>query len=142
MSNINKKKRFNQRMSFKDFLSNLPEVARPAEKLGFKTKLKWTGIILVSFFVLATVPLYGLSVNALKQFEFLAVILGTDFGSLISLGIGPIVMASIILQLLVGAKLLDIDLKTTDGKKYFQGLQKLVAVFFSIFEAVVNQKVF
>jgi len=125
-------------MAFKDFLSNLPEVSKPAEKkLPFNTKLKWTLIVLAAFFILASVPLYGLTVNALQQFEFLAIILGTDFGSVISLGIGPIVMASIILQLLVGAKLLDIDLKTVDGKKYFQGLQKLVAVFFCIFEAVV-----
>jgi preprotein translocase subunit SecY len=124
-------------MAFRDFLSNLPEVAKPSEKQGFKTKLKWTLIILIAFFILASIPLYGLTVNALKQFEFLAVILGTDFGSIISLGIGPIVMASIILQLLVGSKMLDIDLKTTEGKKYFQGLQKLVAVFFCVFEAIV-----
>jgi len=125
-------------MSFQDFLSNLPEVSKPIEKkLGFNIKLKWTLITLAGFFVLASIPLYGLTVNALQQFEFLAIILGTDFGSVISLGIGPIVMASIILQLLVGAKLLDIDLKTSDGKKYFQGLQKLIAIFFCIFEAVV-----
>lgn len=124
-------------MSFRDFLSNLPEVAKPAEKPGFKTKLKWTLIILIAYFILATIPLFGATAGALQQFEFLAIILGTDFGSLISLGIGPIVMASIILQLLVGSKLLDIDLKQPEGKKYFQGLQKLVAVFFCVFEAVV-----
>ena len=38
--------------------------------------------------------------DALERFKYLAIILGTDFGSIISLGIGPIVMASIILQLL------------------------------------------
>jgi preprotein translocase subunit SecY len=124
-------------MAFSDFLSNLPEVVKPEGKLDFKTKLKWTLIILVSYFILASVTLYGATQGALEQFEFLAIILGTDFGSLISLGIGPIVMASIILQLLVGAGLLQLDLKTVEGKKYFQGLQKLVAVFFCIFEAVV-----
>ena len=89
-------------MNLQSILKNLPEVEKPVEKkLSFGVKAKWTIIILAAFFVLANIPLYGLSNNALERFDNLAVILGTDFGSIISLGIGPIVMASIILQLLV-----------------------------------------
>ena len=125
-------------MALKDLLHNLPEVKGPEEKkLSFNVKLKWTLIILVSFFVLSNIPLAGLAGDALSRFEYLAILLGTNFGSIISLGIGPIVMASIILQLLAGAQILNIDTKTTEGKKYFQGLQKLLAFAFVIFEAVV-----
>ena len=82
-------------------LKNLPEVSHPTQKkLSFKEKLKWTGIILVLFFILGLVPLFGLGQNALQRFELLSVILGASFGSIISLGIGPIVTASIVLQLL------------------------------------------
>ena len=85
-------------MDFRKIFSYIPEVSKPEEKkLGFNTKLKWTLIVLVLFFVLANIPLFGLSNNALDRFEYLAIILGTDFGSIISLGVGPIVMASIIL---------------------------------------------
>ena len=94
-------------------------------------------IVLIGFFVLANISLFGLASNALERFEYLAIIMGTDFGSIISLGIGPIVMASIILQLLVGSKILDIDVKSEEGKKFFQGLQKLLVFFFIIFEAMV-----
>ena len=125
-------------MAFKDILHNLPEVQPPTEKkLSFNVKLKWTLIILGSFFVLANIPLYGLANNAMARFEYLAIILGTDFGSIISLGIGPIVMASIIFQLLVGSKILDIDTTSEEGKKFFGGLQKLMVFFFIIFEAMV-----
>ncbi|MDP1695932.1 MAG: preprotein translocase subunit SecY [archaeon] len=125
-------------MDLRGLFYNLPEVKKPSEKkLSFNVKLKWTLIILVAFFVLANIPLYGLSKNSLDRFEYLAVILGTDFGSIISLGIGPIVMSSIILQLLAGAGILAIDTKTPEGKKYFQGLQKLGVFFFIIFEALV-----
>ncbi len=125
-------------MQFKDILQYLPEVRGPVEKrLAFNTKLKWTFLVLVAFFVLAGIPLYGLSRNSLERFQFLEIILGTEFGSIISLGIGPIVMASIILQLLVGSKILNIDTKTEEGKKYFQGLQKLLVFFFILFEASV-----
>ena len=125
-------------MSLKDIFRFIPEVVSPTEKkLDFKVKLKWTLIILGSFFILANVPLFGLSANALSRFEYLAIILGTDFGSIISLGIGPIVMASIILQLLTGSGLLNIDTTTPEGKKFFGGLQKLLVFFFIIFEALV-----
>src|SRR3989344_1100174 len=84
-------------------INNLPEVKSPTEKrLSFNSKLKWTLIILVSYFILSNIAVYGADPGFLEQFEFLAVIIGTNFGSIISLGIGPIVMASIILQLLVG----------------------------------------
>lgn len=125
-------------MQFTDILKNLPEVKPPVEKkLSFNIKLKWTIIILVAFFVMANIALYGLGANALSRFEYLAVIMGTEFGSIISLGIGPIVMASIILQLLVGSKILDIDLSDPEGKKFYQGLQKLLVFGFIIFEATI-----
>ncbi len=124
--------------ALKNILYNLPEVKRPTEKkVSFNVKLKWTIIILVAFFILANVDLYGLSANALGNLEFLQTILASQFGTIISLGIGPIVMSSIILQLLVGSGILKINTKTEEGKKYFQGLQKVGVLFFIVFEAIV-----
>jgi len=125
-------------MNLKSIFSYIPEVMPPEEKkLGFNTKLKWTLVVLIAFFILANISLYGLSENALSRFEYLAIILGTDFGSIISLGIGPIVMASIILQLLAGSGIITIDTTTVEGKKFFQGVQKLLVFFFIIFESFV-----
>lgn len=115
----------------------LPEVKSPEKKLSLKTKLKWTGIILLIYFILGFIPLFGLGENALQQFEFLSIVLGAQFGSLISLGIGPIVTASIILQLLVGAGILKYDLSTQQDKLKFEALQKILGIAFVIFEAVI-----
>lgn len=117
---------------------NLPEVSGPTQKrLSFKEKLKWTGIILIIFFLLGQIPLFGLGQNALEQFEYLSVILGASFGSITSLGIGPIVTASIVLQLLNGSGIFRFDLQSSEGKRRFQGVQKLLALFFIIFEAFI-----
>ncbi|MDP7181780.1 MAG: preprotein translocase subunit SecY [Candidatus Woesearchaeota archaeon] len=125
-------------MSLRDILLNLPEVASPSQKhLSFKEKLKWTGIVLVLFFVLGLVPLFGLGQNALQRFELLSIILGASFGSIISLGIGPLVTASIVLQLLNGSGILKFDLQNKDDRQTFQGLQKVFALFFVIFEAII-----
>ena len=116
----------------------LPEVKGPKDKhQPFKKKLKWTLIILISFFILGIIPLWGLCQNSLNQFYFLSIILAAQFGSLISLGIGPIVTASIVLQLLNGSGILKIDTKTHEGRVLFQGLQKILTIFFIIFEAIV-----
>jgi preprotein translocase subunit SecY len=120
---------------FKTIVQNLPEVSGPTQKkLSFKEKLKWTFIILVLFFVLGMIPLFGLGANALQQFEYLSIILGAKFGSIISLGIGPIVTASIVLQLLNGSGIVKFDMTTSEGKRTFQGVQKMLSYFFIIFE--------
>lgn len=123
---------------FDDILMNLPEVTGPQQRrLSFKEKLKWTGIILGLFFVLGLIPLFGLGQNALARFEYLSIILGAEFGSIISLGIGPLVTASIVLQLLNGSGILKMDLTTHEGKRKFQGFQKLMSIFFVIFESAI-----
>ena len=119
-------------------ISNLPEVEGPTQKfLSFREKLKWTGIVLVIFFVLGLMPLFGLGINALQRFETLSIILGAEFGSLISLGIGPIVTASIVLQLLNGSGIWKFDLTKPEGKRTFQGTQKFLSLFFIIFESAI-----
>src|SRR3989339_565685 len=123
---------------WKSIINNLPEVAGPTQKkLSFKEKLKWTLIILVIFFVLGLMPLFGLGQNALQMFEYLSIILAANFGSLVSLGIGPIVTASIVLQLLNGSGIVKFDLTSHEGKRTFQGTQKLLSFFFILFEAII-----
>jgi preprotein translocase subunit SecY len=126
-------------MAFLDnLLNNLPEVRGPKQKrLPFKEKLKWSLITLVLFYVMGMVPLFGLGENALEQFEFLSIILGASFGSIISLGIGPLVTASIVLQLLTGTGILNLDMNSAEGRKRFQGLQKVSSIFFVILEACI-----
>src|SRR3989338_8958494 len=123
---------------YQSIISNLPEVSKPLQKkLSFKERLKWTLIILLLFFGMGMIPLYGLGANALAQFEFLSIILGAEFGSILSLGIGPIVTASILLQLLNGSGVIKFDLTTPDGKRLFQGVQKALAIAFVFFEAAI-----
>jgi preprotein translocase subunit SecY len=126
-------------MSFYDTLiANLPEVRAPTQKkLSFKEKLKWSLIVLVLFLVMSMIPLYGLSSQGGLQFEHLSMLLGASFGSIMTLGIGPIVTSSIVLQLLNGSGIIKFNLQSQEGKRRFQGTQKILATFFVIFEAAI-----
>ena len=117
--------------------SILPQVKNPEHRISFKEKLKWTAIILVLYFILTQIPLYGLSPIAVDQFAQLRAVMAGSFGSILTLGIGPIVSASIVLQLLVGGKILKLDLSKHEDKALFQGTQKLLAIIFTLFEAMV-----
>ncbi len=115
----------------------LPEVKRPERAPALKEKLLWTGAALLIFYVLGQIYPIGVDVSRIARFERLEILLGSKTGTLITAGIGPIVLASIFLQLAIGAKLIEIDLSKPENKKLFQGLQKLLSIALSFFEGIV-----
>ena len=116
--------------------SYIPSVEAPAQKLTFSEKAKWTLIIIVLFFILGSITVYGVNPNAVAQFEFLEIVFGSRFGSIITLGIGPIVTASIILQLLVGSKIINWDMSNENDKKKFTNTQKILTIAFCFIEGI------
>jgi preprotein translocase subunit SecY len=124
-------------MSLRKIASFLPEVKKPASKQPFKTRIKWTLLVLLAFFILSVIQVWGVAENTASYFASLELLLGASFGSLITLGIGPIVTASIVLQLLNGSGILKFDTKTEQGKKDMATLQKLLALFFVVFESFI-----
>src|SRR3989338_5195160 len=123
--------------SYNSLLKKLPGVSSPIKKLSFSDKLKWTGLILFIYLLMTQVVVFGVDRANVPRLAFLEIVLGSSFGSLVTLGIGPIVTASIILQLLVGSKIIPWDLKTEAGKQRFHGVQKLLVIFFCLFEAYI-----
>ncbi len=119
-------------------LERLPEVEVPRQHVPFNTKLfKYTAIPLIIYYILCEIPLYGLSPQAVDYFANLRAVIAGSFGSIVTLGIGPIVTASIVLQLLVGGDLLKLDLTDPDDRRLFQGLQKLLAIALCFFEGAM-----
>ena len=111
-------------------LTRMPTVERPEGHVPFKRKLMWTGGVLVLYFFLTSVPLWGLPAGGGQDLfgQFRAILAGGQF-TIMHLGIGPIVTASIVLQLLGGANLLGLDTDDPRDQVLYQGLQKLLVVF-------------
>jgi preprotein translocase subunit SecY len=115
----------------------LPEVDKPRRHLAFKEKFGWTVGVLVLYFVLLQIEVYGVSAGSLDYFGALRAVLAGSHGSILALGIGPIVTASIVLQLLVGGKIIDLDMAEAEDRALFQGTQKLLTIILCFFEGVV-----
>lgn len=121
---------------FRPFIKYIPEVRLPKRHVPFKEKLIWTSVVLTLFFIMGTLYPVGVSgVDLPQQYQQFQMIFASTMGSIISTGIGPIVTASIVLQLLVGSKMIDIDITTTEGKALFQGTQKILTILIAFFEA-------
>jgi preprotein translocase subunit SecY len=107
----------------------MPSVRRPEGHVPFKRKLAWTAGILVLYFFLTNVFLYGLGSGGGDLFGRFRSILAGGQGSILQLGIGPIVTGSIVLQLLGGADLLGLDTQNNPRDQVlYQGLQKLLVI--------------
>jgi preprotein translocase subunit SecY len=122
------------RQSVQNAFEYIPSVSQPDRHVPFKQKLLWTAGILVAYFVLTNVPIWGLSQTGAGSDlfgNFRSILAGAQ-GSVLQLGIGPIVTASIVLQLLSGADLLGLDLDNPRDQQLYQSLQK-VLVFAMVF---------
>ncbi|HIP90425.1 MAG TPA: hypothetical protein EYH22_02640 [Candidatus Nanopusillus sp.] len=115
----------------------IPIVKGPSHPLSFNERLKHTLIVLVLYFVLATIPLWGISTEISERLRELAWIFGSSFGTLVTLGIGPIVMAGIFLQLLVGGEIININLQSEEGRMKFDNYQRFLTFVFILIEALV-----
>jgi len=119
-------------------LAAMPAVKSPEGHVHFKNKLLWTAGILILYFVMTNIPLWGLDPNSMDLFQYYRALLAGASGSLIQLGIGPIVTASIVLQLLKGADILHIDTAEVRGQVLYMGLQKLLIFVMIVIEALPN----
>eukprot|EP00442_Polarella_glacialis_P019713 CAMPEP_0115075820 /NCGR_PEP_ID=MMETSP0227-20121206/16083_1 /TAXON_ID=89957 /ORGANISM="Polarella glacialis, Strain CCMP 1383" /LENGTH=472 /DNA_ID=CAMNT_0002462891 /DNA_START=90 /DNA_END=1508 /DNA_ORIENTATION=+ len=115
----------------------LPEVATPERRIPFREKILWTGISLFVFLVCCQVPLYGIAQNKSSDpFYWMRVILASNRGTLMELGISPIVTSGMVMQLLAGSKLIDVDQSLKEDRALFSGAQKLFGMAITMGEAM------
>ncbi len=127
-------------MSFREalepILARLPAVTSPEGHVHLKKKLAWTAGILALYFALSNVPLFGMSSESVDMFHMYRAFFAGQGGTLMLLGIGPIVTGSIILQLLVGAKVINLDMSDPHDQSLFQGAQKMLVFAMILFTAL------
>lgn len=121
----------------KPLMGILPEVAQPEKQVKFQDKLLWTSVSLFIFLVCCQVPVYGIRASSSSDpFYWLRVILASNKGTLMELGISPIVNSGLIMQLLSGAKIIQVDESNEEDRALFNAAQKLFAIVITVVEAI------
>jgi len=115
----------------------LPEVEMPDRKIPFREKLLWTTITLFIFLVCCQIPLYGVqSAKSSDPFYWMRVILASNRGTLMELGISPIVTSGLVMQLLAGSRIIEVDYNVKEDRALFNGAQKLFGILITVGEAI------
>ena len=120
----------------RNMASVLPEVRKPKIKQTLTTKLLWTGVALITYLVMAQIPLYGVASGMSDQLSYTRIIFASAQGTLMELGIGPIVTAGLILQLLKGAEIIKLDFKKPADRALFSASTKILAITVTLAEAI------
>jgi len=121
----------------KPFCAVIPEVEKPQRRIQFREKMLWTAITLFIFLVCCQIPLFGImSSESADPFYWMRVIMASNRGTLMELGISPIVTSGLIMQLLAGAKIIDVGDSPRD-RALFSGAQKLFGMIITIGQAIV-----
>jgi len=113
----------------------MPEVKPPERRVGFNEKIFWTALALALYLVMSEVPLYGIGLGGEDPFLYLRVIFASHRGSLMELGIGPIVTAGLILQLLAGSGMVSCDFTNPSDRALFTAASKVFSIIFITFQA-------
>ena len=121
---------------FKPLARFFPDIKSPDRKVAFNEKIFWTVIALVIYFVMSQTPLYGVGTGGQSDpLGSLRVIFASNRGTLMELGIGPIVTAGLILQVLAGSKMVNIDMSNPEDRSMFTSASKILSVLMTVFEA-------
>ncbi|MCS7122134.1 MAG: preprotein translocase subunit SecY [Archaeoglobaceae archaeon] len=124
--------------NFRTYVERLPSVEKPKRHVHFREKFLWTSVILLLYFFLCNVPIFGLSPESIDIFAAYRALFAGASGSILALGIAPIVTAGIVLQLLVGAGIIKLDLTNPEDRATYQQLQRLLVILMILVEAAAQ----
>lgn len=97
----------------------------------------WTSIVLFIFLVCCQIPIYGVqSAKSSDPFYWVRVVLASNRGTLMELGISPIVTSGMVMQLLAGSRIIEVDYSVKEDRALFSGAQKLFGILITVGEAI------
>jgi len=115
----------------------LPEVESPTHRPSFKEQAFWTVFTLFIFLVCCQIPLYGIkNTSSSDPFYWIRIILASNRGTLMELGISPVVTSGLVMQLLAGSKIIHVDQSVKEDRVLFQSAQKLLGMVITVGQAV------
>ena len=124
--------------TLKPILDMVPEVRDPTSRIVLRDKLLWTAITLFIYLVCSQIPLYGIyrTVDA-DPLYWMRVILASNRGTLMELGISPLITSNMIVELVANARLITYDPSVAQDKRLLGAAEKVLSIIVSFGTAFV-----
>ncbi|GMF05506.1 unnamed protein product [[Candida] boidinii] len=121
----------------KPFVSILPELEFPYEKLGFDDKILYT-VGPAALYMLSSLPINGVNPAKLADpFGWLRIPFASQQGTLLEFGLLPIITAGLFWQFLAGSKLIKVNFEARSDRELFQSLQKFTTYILALVYSTV-----
>ncbi|KAL6122266.1 protein transport protein sec61 alpha subunit [Nucleospora cyclopteri] len=121
------------------FLPIIPEVKTPLRQLAMNDKLVWTLLAILIYAVASQIPLFGMvNTQSKDPLEWLRIMMASNRGTLMDIGIGPVITASMFMNLLTTTGFVVVDHSIAEDRILFDCLQKLFGIAVTVIQAVVQ----
>ena len=117
----------------KPILPFIPQISAPKRIIKKQEKLIWTAMVLFIFLICSQIPLYGkYQSEGSDPFHYMRVIFASNKGTLMELGISPIISSSMILQIFVGLHLISVDKDVKEDRHLLEACQKFFGLLMTL----------
>lgn len=114
-----------------------PSIQGPMNYISTREKTVYTAVTLFIYLLCCQIPLYGvLRAEGTDPFYWMRVILASNRGTLMELGLSPVISAGWILQILVGLRLIEADMGVAEDKYLYSGAQKILGLILAVGEGI------
>jgi len=120
---------------FKPFVGFIPNTRIPSQDLTTKTRLLFSLGVFVIYSIISSIPLIGVQLNEADPFAFLQTITASTHGSLITLGVGPLLAAGVLMYILSSAHIIKVDTDNPSEKNLYNCTLKVLVIIFTIIGA-------
>jgi len=108
----------------------LPVINAPDKPCKTREKSLYVFGVLLFYLVASKTPLYGIRPSSTEDpMGFYRVLLAANRGTLMELGIGPLVTSGMVLQALTGMKLISVDRSNPEEQRMHDVLEKIAGMF-------------
>lgn len=123
----------------KPFVPIIPQVETPLRTPSLNEKFVWTGLAVLAYLAASHVPLFGIGNSGMENdSQWLKILIASSRGTLMDLGITPVVSASYFMQVFVMCGIIKPNFSIKEDKVLYDCLQKLIAIVLTIAQALVQ----
>ena len=122
----------------KPILDFIPEVRDPTSRVAYKDRILGTAITLFIYLICCQIPLYGVyKTSEADPLYYMRVILASNKGTLMELGISPLITSNMIVEFIANSRMITYDPSVPTDRRLLQSAEKLLSIIVSFGTAFV-----
>ncbi|WUR02858.1 protein transport protein SEC61 subunit 1 (SC61A) [Vairimorpha necatrix] len=109
------------------------------KQVTFQEKFIWTTLAILIYMIASQVPLFGIIASEQADpFYWMRMMMASSRGTLMDLGISPVITSSMIMQFFTMSELIKVDFSIKEDKILYGALGRLISIILTVGQAAVQ----